>query len=433
MRWLSVADRFFIPAVVVAAIAAYISIYAGGLADTPVRSDGFEYYVYAPAIVIHHDPTLERLARDCCAGTFPGPIGILRWPSTGRLVDRHTMGVALLVLPFFVAGHLLTLWSNMPRDGFSQFYAHASGIAAIFYLAVGLLLLKRQLRRFFEPAVVLVTLASIVLGTNLFHYATYDSLFSHVYTFFLVCCLLHLTARWYTARSFADSLAIGIVIGLIVLVRAPNVVCLLIFVLYGVTNRRSLRQRIDECAARWPHLLAIAAIACAIQVPQLALSRWATGAWFVNPYGSQWFHFGSPKIIEVLFSPEKGLFFWSPILLVSLIGFVTMFETVRPLALGIVLFVASATYLIASWDDWQFGGSYGHRAFTDLLPAFAFAMAAGYERLTRRPGWTPAIVACVALAVSLSIVQMIQYWIGIIPFRDTSWDMYRSVFLRFSR
>jgi hypothetical protein len=426
-------DRYFIWLVVLTAIAGYIWIYAAGLAETPLRSDGFEYYVYLPAVVIHHDPTLERFASDCCGGTFPGPIGIWRWPSTGRLIDRHTMGVAILVLPFFLVGHWLTLWANLPPDGFSLFYTHASGIASVFYLAAGLSLLKCLLRRYFSASIVLLTLVTIVWGTNLYHYATFDSLFSHVFSFFLLCCLLQLTVHWHTAPSLRDSFAIGLVAGLLVLVRPTNALFLLVFPLYGLVNRDAVHRRLSSFAAHWRHILVIVATASVIQWPQLALYHWAAGSWFVNPYGGQRFHFGSPKIVEVLFSTQKGLFFWSPVLLVSVIGLAPMLKSARPLALATFVIVPMTVYVIASWDDWQFGGSYGHRAFTDLLPLLAFSMGAGYDWLTRRHGWNIGLVAIAGVGITLSVIQMIQYWLGIIPYKDTTWAIYRSVFLRFAR
>ena len=59
-------------------------------------------------------------------------------------------------------------------------------------------------------------------------------------------------------------------------------------------------------------------VACAtiVILPQLAMYRHATGQWLASPYGpDEWFDFSSPKILEVLFSTQKGLFFWSPLLL----------------------------------------------------------------------------------------------------------------------
>ena len=95
--------------------------------------------------------------------------------------------------------------------------------------------------------------------------------------------------------------------------------------------------------------------------------------------------------------------------------------------------IAVHTMLVASWWDWQFGGSFGHRAFTDLLALFALPIAALYDRADGAPALKSAVAAFAALAAALSIAQMLQYWMGIIPYSDVTWDQYRSFFLRFSR
>ena len=35
-----------------------------------------------------------------------------------------------------------------------------------------------------------------------------------------------------------------------------------------------------------------------------------------------------------------------------------------------------------------------------------------------------------SLAVLLSVFQMIQYWRGIVPIANTTWEQYRALFLR---
>ena len=37
----------------------------------------------------------------------------------------------------------------------------------------------------------------------------------------------------------------------------------------------------------------------------------------------------------------------------------------------------------------------------------------------------------IAATVLLSIAQMIQYWMRVLPIADTTWNQYVSVFLRF--
>jgi hypothetical protein len=43
----------------------------------------------------------------------------------------------------------------------------------------------------------------------------------------------------------------------------------------------------------------------------------------------------------------------------------------------------------------------------------------------------PFVAGAATLATTLSVVQMIQYWLRVWPVRDTTWDQYRSLFLTF--
>jgi membrane-associated PAP2 superfamily phosphatase len=93
--------------------------------------------------------------------------------------------------------------------------------------------------------------------------------------------------------------------------------------------------------------------------------------------------------------------------------------------------LAVDTYLIGSWWDWQFGGSFGHRGFTDGLGLAAIFTATFFSWAGRRPRLAIGVAIATSLAVLLSIAQMLQYWAGILPIANTTWDQYRALFLRF--
>ena len=411
-------------------LAGYIFVYAADKANPPIRSDGFSYYVYLPSWILFHDTTLREVARDCCGGEFPTFTAIIRWPDTRRWVNAHPIGVAIFQAPFFIVGHVLTRWTNLSPDGFTLYYQHAAGLSGVFWAIVGLAVLRAALRRHFTDAVTAATLVAILFGTNLFHYATYDSAYSHVYAFFLFASFLYLTDRWYERPTRRDTLLLGIVAGLIVLVRHPNVLFLVLFPLYGVTSVRTLGERWQRLQSHWRELLVMTAMAFAVVAPQLILYYRATGRFLVSSYGDLGFHFTSPQLFGVLFSVQKGVFFWSPLLLAALAGLLFTRGAARAVRLPGLLFLIANTYLIASWWDWQFGGSYGHRGFVDALPLFAIGLAGFFAwaaaSSTRR--WLTA--GCVTLAIALSVVQMLQYWNRVMPMSDTTWDQYRSVFLR---
>jgi hypothetical protein len=411
-------------------LAAYIFIYATDRADLPIRSDGFSYYVYLPSWFIFHDPSLREVARDCCGGEFPEHTAIIRWPGTRHWVNAHPMGVAILQSPFFVAAHLLTLWTNLSPDGFTFYYQHAAGLAGLFWLIAGLVVLRRLLRRQFSDGVTAATLLVLLLGTNLFHYGTYDSSYSHVYSFFLIALFMLLTERWYRAPSRRVAIFLGAVAGLIVLTRHTNVLFLVLFLLYGLDGAVAWRSRLAQMRARWRDLAVMSATAALVVAPQIALYYQATGRLLVNSYGELGFNFGYPQLFGVLFSVQKGVFFWSPVLLLAVVGLPLSRGIARAFAAPAAIVLIVNTYLIASWWDWQFGGSYGHRGFVDALPLLAPGLATVFERAATPARLRAVVTTVVSIAVVLSAFQMLQYWTGVLPISDTTWQQYRNAFLR---
>src|SRR5262249_15066164 len=151
----------------------------------------------------------------------------------------------------------------------------AAGAAGIAYLLAGLAVLRRILWRQFSDGVVLATLVGITWGTNLFHYGVFDGTFSHVFSFFLVCCWILIVERWWELEqpTWRLSLALGIVAGLIVLVRHTNAIFLLVLLLYGVTGWADLRARSRSMWERRKWLGAAMLIGLVTLVPQLLIYR----------------------------------------------------------------------------------------------------------------------------------------------------------------
>ena len=399
-----------------ACLAGYVYAYASGRAGTPIRSDAFSYFVYLPAWLLHHDASLQSVAGDCCGGEFPDFTAIVRWRGTLRWVNAHPIGEAIMIAPFFVVAHALTRWTNLSPDGFSLYYQHAGGLAGLFYVLAGLWFLDRLLRRYFSGGVVVATLCALLAGTSLYHYATFDSTWSHAFAFVLVAAFLErLDAR--TPGRLADDLVIGAISGLLILVRHTHALIPVCFL-----GAEMLRSR------RVPVVPAI--VATLVVLPQLWLYYRATNHLFISPYDSLGFTFATPHVFGVLASTKKGLFLYAPLLLAAIPGALRLPERLRHWRAPATVLLLAETYLIASWWDWQFGASYGHRGFVDFYPLFAVGLASTFA-------WTAAStsrrVVAGALVISLcalSIFQMLQYWHGVLPMSDTTPAQYRAVFLR---
>jgi hypothetical protein len=421
--------RRFLHLLALLCVAGYVFVNATGRATQPIRSDGFSYYVYLPSWWLFHDSTLAALAADCCGGTYPDFTAIIRWPGTDRWVNAHPIGVAVMQAPLFLIADALSWWTNLSRDGFTLYYQHAVGLSGLAWTVVGLWVLAGMLARHFSRGVTMATLAALLFGTNLYHYATYDSFYSHAYSFFLIAALIDLTERWHEPPTGARTLLLGVVAGLIVLVRHTNVLVLALVPLF-VVAADGPRTALRLVSARSRSLLWIGAIALLVVLPQIALYTQATGRPLVSSYGSLGFTFGAPHLYGVLISVQKGVFFWSPLLLLGVAGLFLLRGRLRAFLIPICVVLIADTYLIASWWDWQFGASYGHRGFIDLFPLLTLGLAAFFEwSAVNRRRLVPIAIAVSAMT-ALSIFQMLQYWNGILPGSDLTWSAYKALFLK---
>jgi hypothetical protein len=185
----------FLLFVAVCAAASFQWIYGSHLAiDRPIRGDATGYYIYLPAAMLDRDITMERTAARSFAGSTSAlqAAGVQRVPPRNRYLDKYPLGEAIMLTPFFVLGDAAARVLGFRTDGFSTPYQWAAAAAGLVYALLGLAVLGLLLLRWFSRATVVLTLLAITFGTSLFHYATYDAVVSHAFSFFLVAAILRL-------------------------------------------------------------------------------------------------------------------------------------------------------------------------------------------------------------------------------------------------
>jgi len=132
------------------------------------------------------------------------------------------------------------------------------------------------------------------------------------------------------APYVGSTIALAVVAGLITLVRPTNSIVCVFAALYGVSDGATWRERLRLLWQQKSLILTGMLVYVAVLVPQFAYWHDATGHWVIFSYTDETFDFAHPELANVLFSVRKGLFFWSPLLLLAVAGFWFMWQKKRP-------------------------------------------------------------------------------------------------------
>lgn len=323
----------------------------------PIWADAAGYYIYLPATFIY------GWDQQAIPADWPEKLGDgFEFTAEGKLKTKYHVGVAILESPFFLIGHVFAK-NNGHGDGYSYEYHWALWMSGVFYLVAGLFFLKEYLRRRYELRYVLITLLSLLIGTNLYYYALNSPGMSHIYSFFLFSLLLWLADRVVNKTKPKHVLLFSFFSALALLVRPTNG----LFVLFLFALHPSL-FRMMIGTIRKPLLFAGALMLVLLALlPQFIYWHYLSGSYLHYSYEGEGFNWFNPQLIEFWFSTNNGLFTYSPILIFALIGMAMMWKRKRRSTLIFAAMFLVISYVFSAWWCWWYGCSYGSRNFVEFL------------------------------------------------------------------
>ena len=206
----------------------------------------------------------------------------------------------------------------------------------------------------------------------------FEPALSHQVAFFLFSLLLYLSHTVNLSNKLL--LIIGIVSGFFIITRLPDTFLLL-------APFTILFMRIKKPIAISSMLIIIGG-SCVGLLSQLWVQWQLFGSPFVNPYltGNQGrFTFNLISLTAPLLSVERGLFTWTPVLLLTLYG---LWSSRKKKKLKVEAWVGLVTFTLFSlyiglWNGGLSAG-YGNRLFFSTLPFFALGMAWVLKKLSLR-------------------------------------------------
>jgi hypothetical protein len=351
----------------------YLHFYDAGIA----RSDGF------------HETFLERTT------------------ATGRRINFGTIGCAILWAPFYAAGDAVARVTGAAVDGYSKPYVAAVAYGSAFYGFAAVLLGMASARRLgFDGA-----LAGLLvwIGTPLLFYMYVAPPFSHACSAFAVALFvavwLRVRERW-TARG---ALALGAAAALMAMVREQDA-------FFAAGPAVDFLLAMGERRAGYASALAGIVGGLAAYAPQAAAYLRVNGHLGPDASVERKMSWASPHALQVLFSPEHGLFVWTPLAALGVAGLMAMAwrPDRRRVAACMLLMVALQVYVGGSVESWTVAGAFGQRRFVALTALLIVGLAAAGSQLAAATAAARRAAAAIAIvAVYWNVALSAEFAIGV--------------------
>jgi len=371
-------------------------VFLGSLAlvNPIVHGDGVGYYAYARAPLIQHNLRFEedwRHANLYFSQTRTLSNGELRpdeYTQTGYVGNLFSIGPALLWTPFLLAAHLTVLLADalgahIPADGFSSPYLLAMALGTAFYGFLGLLFSYSLAKKYVEERWAFLATLGVWGASSLPVYMYFNPAWSHAHSAFGVALFIWYWERTRDSRTLFQWILLGLIAGLMVDVYFMNGVFLVLPLVESLLAYWNSLKAKDYFAAGplfAGNICFLLAVILAF-IPTLITRSIIFGGFLrFGSYTVLPWDWTAPNWRSVLFSSEHGLFSWTPILALAIVGLFLAPRAARTLALFLALTAAGFYYVISSYPFWHGMASFGNRFFISLTPVFIFGLALLLQR-----------------------------------------------------
>jgi hypothetical protein len=381
----------------------------------PFDSDVLEYYTFLPEYFLDFKQV----------------------PELNLNTNKRTVGMAIMYSPAFLVGHLLAIYTHDVDDGYSPPYHWSIRWGSILYCILGLFFSRKSLRMFFNEVVTAITLACIFFGTNLFYYTYGWGELPHTYLFFLYSAFIFCTLRWIKEQKHTFLPIAGIIAGMIVLIRPTGAIVFLFPLLFDIHSPKALGQRLRYFVTK-PSVTVLALILFWLPLLfQMFIWKHYVGQYVYYSYGKERFFFGDPQITNFLFSIRKGWLVYTPIMVFSLIGMVLCRKRLPSFYPFIIIFFPLNIYILSSWWEWSYGGSFGCRALIEsyafmIFPFAVFVTSVWELKIKKILSITSRVLLLLLFYIFIlfNIFQTWQYKYQLIHWSGMNLETYKYIFLR---
>jgi len=451
-----------------------------------IQGDAYYYYSYAVSILWDKDLDLtnqfDHPSPHAPDQTITGGNYFID-ARTGRAFSFFNIGTGLMMLPFLAAARGVDyIRGNKNQDAFSFSYQKIACYSNIVLTSIALLLLFLILRDFFSFSLAIAMPPLFLFGTNWLFYCIFFSGWSHAYSLALTIFSLWAFLKAFQKQKPVYFALFGFLSGLVFAIRNINLVLfifiILFFILVSAVKGGEANLQLASSAGKrnqeekfW--LEFIRKRKNIFDKKKLWLCFLASLFFLLGAFPQFYYYYlthGSPlrssftaagealrpffhpaadhfRVIytknlfllsSTLFNSENGLFYFHPLYLLGLIGFV-IFRIKRAELKIIIWALFFSVYIYwffdaAYFDTWfcrAAGAGFGHRRFLDLLAFFILGATVFMEKMREKylSRWLVSGLVSFLFVSSISFFHLFQKnYAGFYREKDSLVNFYAYLF-----
>jgi hypothetical protein len=244
-------------------------------------------------------------------------------------------------------------------------------------------------------------------ASALFYYQNIQLSMTHNLSFFAItgCYWVTLLIKEKTKSLFLW-ITLAVLSATLILSRLQGVV----YLLYPAVVILSLFYKDRKL---YPYLIVFILVGIIALLPQVYVWKILYGQYLPYTYQGEGFNWLAPKISGVLFSPLHGWFYWTPIIFISLLGFISwIWKLKNREAVTWSIALLATVYINASWHDWTFGASYGSRAFEGATLFAIIGLGEIFELtgIRKRLRNTFIIIGLLFSLWNINLTLLVRFW-----------------------
>src|SRR5690606_33448056 len=116
-------------------------------------------------------------------------------------------------------------------------------LGALCYVLLSMVFFRKLFRLYFNELITCVLLLTMYLGTNIFSYTIVEGPMAHSHNLALISMLFYFTIKWLEKPRYGLTILLGIIIGLMILIRPTNIIFVSVLILFGITGISDIKDR----------------------------------------------------------------------------------------------------------------------------------------------------------------------------------------------